>query len=49
MKGIYCPLGQNDALMTSLPRTGKTIFDCELGCFITLEEYQRRQKAIQEL
>ena len=33
----------------SLPRTGKTIFDCELGCFITLEEYQRRQKARQEL
>ena len=24
-----------------LPVKGKTIFDCELGCFITVEEYQR--------
>ena len=46
---IASPLGHDDAHMKSLPRTGKTIFDCELGCFITLEEYQRRQKARQEL
>ena len=46
---ISSPLGQDDALMKSLPRTGKTIFDGELGCFITLEVYQRRQKARQEL
>ena len=25
-----------------LTRTGNTIFDCELGCFITVEEYERR-------
>jgi len=24
-------------------RRGNTIFDCELGCFVTLEEYQRRR------
>ena len=28
--------------MTSLPPTGNTIFDCDLGCFITIEEYERK-------
>ena len=31
-------------LPSVLPVKGKTIFDCELGCFITVEEYQRRQR-----
>ena len=26
-----------------LPRPGNTIFDCELGCFVTIEEYQKRR------
>ena len=46
---ISSPPGEDDALMKSLPRTGKTIFDCELGCFITVEEYQRRQREKQTL
>ena len=29
--------------------TGKTIFDCEQGCFVTVEEYQRRKKNKQSL
>lgn len=27
---------------SNLSRTGNTIFDCELGCFITVEEYERK-------
>ena len=41
---IHSPPGQDSLPSGSFPRTGNTIFDCELGCFISLEEYQRKQK-----
>jgi len=40
----YPRTGKDSLPHNDYPRTGKTIFDCELGCFVTLEEYQRRQK-----
>ena len=40
---IHSPPGQENMFANSLPGTGITIFDCELGCFISVEEYQRRQ------
>ena len=41
---IHSPPGQDSLPSDSFPRTGNTIFDCELGCFISMEEYQIRQK-----
>ena len=40
---IHSPLGRDQLPLKNLPATGKTIFDCELGCFITVEEYERRK------
>ena len=36
--------GQDEEPLSHLVMTGETIFDCELGCFITEEEYQRRHE-----
>ena len=41
---IHSPLGRDQLPAKNLPATGKTIFDCELGCFITVEEYERRKR-----
>ena len=41
---IMSPLSQVQLPPNHINRTGNTIFDCELGCFITVEEYERRCK-----
>ena len=41
---IMSPLSQVQFPPNHINRTGNTIFDCELGCFITIEEYERRCK-----
>ena len=41
---LHSPLCQEQLPVNHPPRTGNTIFDCELGCFITIEEYERRCK-----
>jgi len=38
--GVSLPLHLMPAVQI---RPGNTIFDCELGCFVTIEEYQRRR------
>ena len=46
---IHSPPGQDSFPPDSLPRLGNPIFDCELGCFISMEEYQIRQKERQSI
>jgi hypothetical protein len=41
---LHSHLCQEQLPVNHPPRTGNTIFDCELGCFITIEEYERRCK-----
>jgi len=43
---IRSPLVQESLPAYRFPRTGNTIFDCELGCFISVEEFERKQKEI---
>ena len=39
---LLTPHTHHQSPVTSLPPTGNTIFDCELGCFISVEEYERK-------
>lgn len=41
---IHSPLEKFPVPLDNLPPTGNTIFDCELGCFVSVEEFERRQR-----
>ena len=41
---IHSPSLQISWPPRSFQTTGKTIFDCEQGCFVTVEEYQKKNK-----